>query len=43
MTGSFDIRLSKESANPHVNLTAERQRRSVPVMLRMPAAGYVRR
>ena len=30
-------------SNMHVNLTAEQQRCSVPVMLRMPAAGYVRR
>ena len=30
-------------SNPHVNLTAERQRRSVPVPLRVPAAGYVER
>ena len=30
-------------SNLHVNLTAERQRRSVPVSLRVPAAGYVER
>ena len=32
-----------ERSNPHVNLTAERRRRSIPIPLRGPAAGYVER
>jgi len=29
--------------NKHVNLTVERHRRSIPSVLRTPAAGYARR